>query len=380
MKAESLKYIKCPNSHEHDFNIYPLLIKRDENFLRDIEPKELSSSDEIIFGFIEGKDNGFIYPIVEHIMILFADGDLKFSFFKDSYKKLYTYCSSDLISRLEENLSRIKDCAKLTDWNDEEMAYYDSEVDTRESRENMVEDILNNPIHRIFFPRKKYITSFLEERSEGECFLEIGCGNSRTVANIFNPSIFKYKYIGIDVSFKRLLVAKQAVPEGDFIQASAMNLPIKDDSMHAVIYFGSLHHLSSPKTALQQSIKTLKNNGRIGFHEPIKKTKLIPQKFRNSKIFSDYAHSSHDDEIDYLDISEEIKKNNLIPESVKFTNSPLRTLIERILKAVSKKYVSSKLLTRAVFGIDSIFIHTFERFSERLGPHAVLGLYRRKDP
>ena len=58
-----------------------------------------------------------------------------------------------------------------------------------------------------------------------------------------NPLKYNYNYIGTDISFNRLRIAKSILPKSNFISCSALNLPFKSNIFDVVIGFGVFHHL-----------------------------------------------------------------------------------------------------------------------------------------
>jgi ubiquinone/menaquinone biosynthesis C-methylase UbiE len=67
-----------------------------------------------------------------------------------------------------------------------------------------------------FIPRQRWIIHPVAPYLKNKKVLEIGGGICRTVYNLFNPDVFGFQYTGTDISFKRLMVAKSAMPSSDF--------------------------------------------------------------------------------------------------------------------------------------------------------------------
>ena len=131
--------------------------------------------------------------------------------------------------------------------------------------------------------------------------LEVGCGNARTLSKLLSPTNYGYEYFGIDVSFNRLLVAKEVIPEGEFIQCSALNLPFKECKFSVALALGALHHLESPLAGLKEICRVTTSDCQILIHEPIEKSKkfLDFSWSRHLKTnLESYEHSEHDNEID----------------------------------------------------------------------------------
>lgn len=84
-----------------------------------------------------------------------------------------------------------------------------------------------------------------------------------------DPIDYNYGYVGIDISWQRLIRACSIVSEGSFIQASALNLPFDSQCFNVVVAFGALHHVPSPDLAVEECMRVLSPNGRFAFQEPI---------------------------------------------------------------------------------------------------------------
>ncbi|HMT28122.1 MAG TPA: methyltransferase domain-containing protein, partial [Bacteroidia bacterium] len=237
MRKRLTNILICPNNYQSDLKIYGTKVHRNGAVLYNLDDTQLLEDDDIEEGIIVSDSSQTAYPVSEFIAILLSDTDIDTNHHQMLLEKAVDKCPDFYNTILKSTLERItkhKDTSEGK-WNREEMKYYDNEVNTPEQREQMLHSIKNMPIWRIFQPRTKYIIKYLKEKCAGQTILEIGSGNSRTVSWAFNPASFNFKYVGSDISFKRLMVAKKSIPEGDFFQASALNLPFKNDSFYAVI-------------------------------------------------------------------------------------------------------------------------------------------------
>jgi len=254
-------------------------------------------------------------------------------------------------------------------WNREEMRYYDSEVESRDHREQMLSNIKNIPVHRILIPRKWHITKIIKPFIKNSAILEIGCGNANTIYNILNPGINNYPYTGTDISFKRLLVAKMAIPEGDFIQASALNLPFIKNSFTAVISFGMLHHLPRPVQAVEQVMPLIKSNGFFAFHEPVIRSSInLPGTALIKKAMSTYQHSEHDGKINLDEILISLTKSSFTTYHIAYQVSSLRSIAETIIKKISRKIMLNKQVILFIENTDRLILKSI---SNKSGAKAV---------
>ena len=380
MKKKTLDLITCPNIHKGTFIIYAKDVLRGNKSLHHLNQDDLHDDDNIENGVLVNDASCSAYPIINSIGLLLADDDVDYSFLKKEFEPFLNHCPIKIKTTIKKYLARIEKKRKSGDgaWNVEEMRYYDKGVDTVEQREKMLVNIKNSPVWRIFIPRKNQITRFLEPNCQNSYLLEIGCGNARTISWIFPPPRFNYNYIGIDISYKRLLAARKNIPEGDFIQASAFNLPFKNNSFHSVVSFGMLHHLPNPLTCIHDLSAKIKDNGFFAFHEPILKPKLIPPKSIFQKFITSYEHSEHDNEIDAEGFLLLLKKLGYKIVNLKYYNSVFKTFIEIILRFFPAKIRGSKLTVKMITVLDVMCLKTICKISKRLGPHAIIGVFKKE--
>jgi len=387
MKKKTIDLITCPNLHKGSFTVYAKEVLRGSKRLQNLNQKELNIDDDIQTGVLINELSGSAYPIIHSIAVLMADDDVDGGFQKKEFAPFFNDCPVKFQEIIKKYLERIEKNQKSTEgtWNLEEMRYYDKGVDTDEQRENMLADIKLRPIWRLFIPRKNQITRFLEPHCRNNYLLEIGCGNARTISWILPPAQFNYHYIGIDISFKRLLVAKRNIPEGDFIQASACNLPFKNDSFHSIVSFGMLHHLPRSLDCLRDLDAKIKDNGFLAFHEPILKPKLFAglesklrvEKSIIKKFLTSYEYNEHDNEIDSEGFLVWVKKSDYKIINLKYYNSVFKTFIEILLRFLPAKIRGSKLMVKIITALDVMCLKTICKISKRLGPHAIIGVFKK---
>ncbi|MFH2108111.1 MAG: class I SAM-dependent methyltransferase [Chrysiogenia bacterium] len=348
----------------------------------DIDASGLAEDSDVISGIIVNEASDSVYVIENSIAILLADKDIDPSYLDNKIKSIQARIPTEFNPIVERHLNRNlkRNATNVGKWNSEEMGFYDRAVDDDKKREAMLREIREMPIWRNYIPRQKYIVNFIKPYCRKQTILEIGSGNSRTIANIFRPKDFGYRYVGSDISFKRLLVAKQAIPEGDFIQASAMNLPFVDNSFQAIISFGMLHHLPEPMTAISGCVSKIKENGFLCFHEPIVKPKILgSRKTTLGRIFTTYEHSEHDRDLDLAGSLTLLKDKDLEIVKRRNFNSFFKTFAEFFLqKATPKKFHMSKFVVRSLFFIDRFFLNTFCRIWKGFGPHGVIVVAKKK--
>lgn len=93
---------------------------------------------------------------------------------------------------------------------------------------------------------------------KGKQFLDVGCG-----LGYFSKEASRRGAIvtGVDVGGRLVKKSKQRVPEGNFIVASASELPFKDETFDIVLCTEVIEHLENQKEALAEIFRALKKGG-----------------------------------------------------------------------------------------------------------------------
>lgn len=376
MHTRILDKLICPNTHLQPLLLFALEINRNQQILSNPDNTSLLPLDDVKTGLLYTADKKNIYFINEYIPILLNDTDQDLNHIKAIYQEVGNLLPDEFKQAIEQTFSRIesKNLSSDGNWNREEMKYYDAAVDTPELRAKMLNSIQRENLWRIFIPRKEEMINHFEKNCKGQWIFEIGCGNARTVARMFNPVKFNYNYIGTDISFKRLMVAKMAIPESDFIQASALNIPIKNNSFNGAISFGMLHHLPRPAEAVTEVNKKLLQGAIFSYHEPVYTSRQFSEKQSAivRKVFRTYDHSDHDNKINLKESLAALKEANHHIVSIVPYNSVFRVVFEAIINRFYKSWQKSKLVMKSVLIIDNILLKTIVRLSNKLGPQAII--------
>ena len=376
MHTRILDKLICPNTHLQPLLLFALEINRNQQILSNPDNTSLQPLDDVKTGLLYTADKKNIYFIHEFIPILLNDTDQDLNHIKSIYQEVGNRLPDEFKQAIEQTFSKIesKNLSADGNWNREEMKYYDAAVDTPELRAKMLNSIQRENLWRIFIPRKEEMINHFETNCKGQWIFEIGCGNARTVARMFNPVKFNYNYIGTDISFKRLMVAKMAIPESDFIQASALNIPIKNNSFNGAISFGMLHHLPRPAEAVTEVNKKLLPGALFSYHEPVYTSRQFSEKQSAivRKVFRTYDHSDHDNKINLKESLAALKEANHQIVSIVPYNSVFRVVFEAIINRFYKSWQKSKLVMKSVLIIDNILLKTIVRLSNKLGPQAII--------
>ncbi len=380
MRKKLLKILKCPNSNNPELKIFGAEVNRNAQMHFNIENDQLLDDDDIVNGVIICTNSNTAFPISEHIAILLSDADVDINHHRPLLEKISLNISEPFKSIIKTTLERITRLNETKDgkWNREEMRYYDKEINTAEQRVAMLHEIKNTPIWRIFIPRTNHIIKHIALNCKNQNVLEIGCGNSRTVSWAFHPEKFHYNYVGTDISFKRLLVAKKSIPEGDFIQASALNLPFVTGSFYALISFGMLHHLPRPDDAIRHCAPLIVKDGYFAFHEPITRPEVkMPGLETFKKVMSDYQHSEHDGKIEIEPTLNTFNELGFSVLNIAKEISTLRSFTETILKRISRETMKNKTVIKTITMADKLVLGTVGKISKRAGASAVFAVMKK---
>ncbi len=95
--------------------------------------------------------------------------------------------------------------------------------------------------------------------------LDVGCGTGQS-RQVYAERA--RSYVGIDLSFEALALARRKAPAAGWSQADAARLPFADGSLDAVAFSSVLHHIPDPGPALREARRVLKPGGRAFAFDP----------------------------------------------------------------------------------------------------------------
>jgi len=374
MKKALLKFFLCPNNQVGDFVVFANELKRANQLLSNVDHNDIDDNDDVRTGFIANRKHQTVYPITNYVLLALSDRYADHSLYIDLLTSALQYSPPSYGTVIMKNIERLRPntCEPSGSWNRQEMEYYDRAVETEHLRRTLCDEIRRKPLWHIYIERKNYLLSELS-LPDSSYVLEIGCGNARTVGWLFPPNTYNHKYVGTDVSLKRLMLAKMVIPEGDFVQCSALHLPFKNQTFAAVFSFGVLHHLEDPLRGAKVCLSKLSKEGYFLIHEPIEKPrKLLPErkcKFLRS-IFTTYSHSEHDNHIQVGNILRLFEEQNSVIQEIHFNASALRTVVSRIF-AFFPRINNSAMAWKFLIAADRTFIKLFCFKPNRFGPGGV---------
>jgi ubiquinone/menaquinone biosynthesis C-methylase UbiE len=166
----------------------------------------------------------------------------------------------------------------------------------------------------LFLVRKKYF-------SEGSTVIDMGCGPAISIKNILGRKILdKFTYVGIDISKKMLMFAKQNIPYGRFIHGDIEKPPLPAKYADIILSLGALHHSLDKNKTLKHWTKILKPHGFLLLREPT---------FESLK--KGQGESPMEEGIKFHELKRFLRENKYKIVSVTFFSSEAFHLFNRIL-------------------------------------------------
>jgi SAM-dependent methyltransferase len=105
----------------------------------------------------------------------------------------------------------------------------------------------------------------------GERVLDLGCAEGATLVHVGAPP----GTVGLDVFEDKLAFARRQLPEVEFVQGSAYDLPFPDGRFDHVLVRDVIHHLDEPERALREIRRVLSPGGRLDVLESCGRNPLV---------------------------------------------------------------------------------------------------------
>jgi SAM-dependent methyltransferase len=121
------------------------------------------------------------------------------------------------------------------------------------------------------YPRSDHKTVLADVLSPAALMVaDVGCGEGAMVRHLVRRGA---RVVGIEPNEPQLARARAAAPAGDeeYRVGSGEALPFADETLDALLYFNSFHHLPRPAMApaLREAVRVLKPAGRLIVIEPL---------------------------------------------------------------------------------------------------------------
>ena len=144
---------------------------------------------------------------------------------------------------------------------------------------------LKNLPCRYIFKDWKHIDKLLQNLPPGANILDIGCGDGMPISQYIVGKSFNLT--GIDLSEKQIELAKNNIPQGNFLTMDMENITLPEKSFDALVIFNSLFHV--PREYHQHLIKKfnslLKNGGYLMMTLGLIEHESIDEEYEDIKLF-----------------------------------------------------------------------------------------------
>jgi len=224
-------------------------------------------------------------------------------------------------------------------------------------------------------PRKKILERLPQGLNES-IILEVGCGASRTLCDVYGKSI--PNYVGLDLSFYACRLAQKRLPRGLFVQASAESLPFKDSSIDVMIAYGSLHHLPGHERSVASLLPVIKTKGYLVGSDPLLKPRILRPRWmrhleralqmKDPTINPNIGNSPHNEWIDWNNLVSLIRDKAEVIE-IYHEYGPLRAILVQLF--YDDLGIKGKSFTRFMMLLDQLWLATAGKLHRAIGPAGI---------
>ncbi len=344
----------------------------------ELEPVKLDQD----VGLISKKD-GALYPIINNIVVT-----------EPVSPQLEEECTH-FMNRNSSALEQLKDRynPSLTEqvlfsfsrdealkWHRDEMAYWETRFKNRiEGKE------IENPGWNRTLPRWKVLRKLPSDLNK-KIILEIGCGSSHTLHDVFGSDV--PNYIGSDLSINACRLTQKVFPDGLYVQALAEKIPLAKNSVDVLVAYGVFHHIPGHEENILSLLPILKPGGYIIGADPLMKPRIPRPGLSKNK----HAHENSQESSDEIDLrsgrspyNEWIDWDNLRKitqgkaEVVRtyYEYSPLRTVMVAVL--FNRLGIRGLAFTRMMLALDRLWLMTVGKMHKAIGPAAIHYVIQKKD-
>lgn len=109
-------------------------------------------------------------------------------------------------------------------------------------------------------PEMKLLPQFIERIPEGGKILDVGCGAGVPFTKYL---VEKFEVVGIDISEKQIIIARQLVPKATFLQKDMRNLNFPNNFFDGILSYYAIFHVPREDhlKIFQNFHRMLKENG-----------------------------------------------------------------------------------------------------------------------
>ena len=133
---------------------------------------------------------------------------------------------------------------------------------------------------------KKHLKNLNFKKQEVIDVLDVGCGDG-VLLYLLNKHISDYKFNihGVDLSEKALEVAKNKIPDGNFIKADIYNTSFQENNFDLIISSDVIEHVNHPGKMLSEIKRVSKKDALIIIGTPIRYTEKPLDKMHVKEFF-----------------------------------------------------------------------------------------------
>ena len=208
--------------------------------------------------------------------------------------------------------------------------------------------------------------------------VEMGAGNSRTIAGLWPPASNGLRYVATDVSAPALLGGRRILgPKAASVQCDAVSWPMREGVADIVLVLGVLHHLSDWRAALERACATVRPGGFLLMHEAVTKPQVL-RRVRHGGMDDGWV-SPHEGDVPAGVLRAELEQRGTVKDW-RGEESPLRFGLVRYLitnRGLDDRLESSPRVTALLDVLDQLFGRGPGRLVPSLGFNEVTAIWQR---
>jgi SAM-dependent methyltransferase len=208
--------------------------------------------------------------------------------------------------------------------------------------------------------------------------IEMGAGDSLTVAGLMPPERTGIRYVATDVSPAALRTGRPLL-RGDTasVLCDAVDWPFREGVADLVLVLGVLHHLSDWRAALDRACRTVRPGGFLLLHEAVTKPRILGR-FREHGV-DDHWVSPHEGDVPRPELLAFLRERGVV-ERAHGEESPLRFALVRYVVQRFELYDRLERSAAMAAGLnvaDQAFGRTLGRIAPSLGFGELTAVWRR---
>jgi SAM-dependent methyltransferase len=208
--------------------------------------------------------------------------------------------------------------------------------------------------------------------------IEMGAGDSLTVAGLMPPDRTGIRYVATDVSPAALWTGRPLLRgNAASVLCDAVDWPFREGAADLVLVLGVLHHLSDWRAALDRACRTVRPGGFLLLHEAVTKPRVLGR-FREHGIDDQWV-SPHEGDVPRQELLAFLGGRGVV-ERHRGEESPLRFALVRYVVQRFELYdrlERSAAMAAGLNAADQSFGRTLGRIAPSLGFGELTVVWRR---